>query len=149
MPRYRRPLSILSATLLLAVLASCSNGKIDQCNQLIGVANQAVTEVETVTSNSAPRDTETFSSITEAAQQAAAQFEAIDLTDEQLQSYRQRFIKLYNETGEATEQLVAAVEEQNLPAAQDAYTLLEDATSQEEPLVEEVNQYCQSSQAPS
>ncbi|MGF1537419.1 MAG: hypothetical protein ACFB4J_13190 [Elainellaceae cyanobacterium] len=145
MSRYRRSFTFLSISLLIAGLASCSNGKVDQCNQLIGVANQAVTEVEAVTSNSAPRDTETFSSITEAAQQAAAQLEAIDLTDEQLQSYRQRFIKLYSETGEATEQLVTAVEGQNLPAAQDAYTLLEDATSQEEPLVQEVNQYCQSS----
>ena len=127
-------------------LASCSSGKIDQCNQLIGVANRAVTDVEAVTSipeSPEARNTEAFSTITETAQQAASQLEAIDLTDEQLQSYRQRFIKLYQETGETTEQLVAAVEAQDLPAAEDAYAKLETATSQEEPLVNDVNQYCQ------
>ncbi len=145
MSSLRRSLPVFCTGLCLAGLVSCSSGKVDQCNQLIGVANQAVTDVESVTNDSAPRDTNTFSAITDAAQQAAAQLEAIDLTDEQLQSYRQRFIKLYSETGKATEQLVAAVEEQNLPAAEEAYNDLESATNQEQPLVEEINQYCQSS----
>ncbi|MGF1514207.1 MAG: hypothetical protein ACFB5Z_11005 [Elainellaceae cyanobacterium] len=139
--------SLIGIAAVLAGLAGCSSGKLDQCNQLIEVANQAVTEVEAVTSDSAPRDTDTaaFVSITEAAQQAATQLESIDLTDEQLQGYRQRFIKLYVATGDATEALVTAVEEQDPIGAEDAYTDLETATSQEQPLVEEINQYCQSS----
>ncbi|MEO0406921.1 MAG: hypothetical protein AAF289_06180 [Cyanobacteria bacterium P01_A01_bin.135] len=89
------------------------------------------------------RSTEAFSSITETAQQTASQLESIDLTDEQLQGFRQRFIKLYREMGDATEQLVTAVESQDLPAAEAAYEQLETATGKEDPLVNEVNQYCQ------
>ncbi|MGB3616036.1 MAG: hypothetical protein WBA10_19750 [Elainellaceae cyanobacterium] len=144
---FKRVFSMSCAGAFVVGLVSCSSGTVDQCNQLINVANRAVTDVEAVTSSpESPesRNTESFSNITETAQQAASQLEAIDLTDEQLQSYRQRFIKLYRETGAATEQLVTAVEEQNLPAAEDAYEKLEAATGQEEPLVNEVNQYCQS-----
>ena len=125
-------------------LTACSS-KVDQCNQLIDVANRAVTEVESVTTAESGEENNAaaFTSIAETAQQAASQLESVDLTDEQLQTFRQRFIKLYRETSEATEQLVTAVEAQDLPAAEAAYDKLETATSQEQPLVNEVNQYCQ------
>lgn len=140
-----RYVSFFGVSILAAGLASCSSSKIDQCNQLIDIANRAVTEVEAVTAASEPdsRNAEAFASITETAQQAASQLESIDLNDEQLQTFRQRFIRLYRDTSEATEALVSAVEAQDLPAAEAAYEKLETATGQEVPLVNEVNQYCQ------
>ena len=124
------------------LLVSCSEGKVAQCNKLIEIANQAASDVESVTQSSTPEDPTAFLQIAATADNASSELEAIEIEDETLQGFRQRFITLYVETSAATQDLVAAVEEQNAPGAEEAYNRLEAATEQEGPLVDEVNSYC-------
>ncbi|MGF1498243.1 MAG: hypothetical protein ACFB8W_15685 [Elainellaceae cyanobacterium] len=128
--------------ILAAIGASCSESKISQCNRLIDIANAAATEVETVTQSSTPDDTEAFLTIAATADRAVTDLDTLELADPELQTFKQRFIQLYQETGQATRDLVAAVEAQDIGAAEAAYAQLETATSQEEPLVMDVNGYC-------
>lgn len=136
---------VLATFLILSVgvsLASCSEGKISQCNQLIEIANQAASNVESVTNNSSPDDPEAFLSIAETADEAAENLESVDITDSTLEDYKQQFISLYVETSVATQQLVEAVQDQDAEAAEAAYEQLEEATEKEAPLVDAVNAYC-------
>lgn len=123
-------------------LISCTESKVSQCNRLIEVANQAVAQVQDTTQNADPDDVEAFLQIADTADQAAADLEALDLKDDQLQTYKGQFITMYSATSEATRSLVDAVNSQDTAAAQDAYSSLQTATSQESGLVDAVNTYC-------
>ncbi|MEB3360086.1 MAG: hypothetical protein VKK04_25395 [Synechococcales bacterium] len=140
--RFRSFHRAIALGILATVSVGCSEGTVSQCVRLIDIANAAATEVETVTQSSTPDDTEAFLTIAETADQAATDLGTLELSDAQLQTFKQRFIQLYQETGKATRDLVAAVEAADREAAEAAYAQLEAATSQEEPLVEEVNIYC-------
>lgn len=131
------------AVLSMALIVGCSEGRVAQCNRLIEIANQAAGEVESVTQSASADDPEAFRTVANAADQAARDLEAIELSDPNLQDYKQRFISLYVETSAATQALVEAVEQQDTEAATQAYERLELATQQESPLVDEVNNYCQ------
>lgn len=123
--------------------ASCSASKVSQCNQLIEVANSAVESVQTVTTTSEPQDVNAMIQIADTADQATTEMQALELPDEQLKAYQGRFVTMYAETSRASRALVAAVNEKNTQAAEEAYSALQTATGQEAPLVEEVNTYCQ------
>ncbi len=138
----RRLISTSIIAIAAVVLAGCSEGKVSQCNKLIEIANQAATDVESVTQSSSPDDPDAFLRIADTADAASEQLETLDIEDETLQGFRQRFITLYVETSSATRELVTAVNEQNAPGAEEAYNRLEAATNEEGPLVDEVNDYC-------
>ncbi|MEM7770664.1 MAG: hypothetical protein AAF327_09150 [Cyanobacteria bacterium P01_A01_bin.37] len=136
---------VLTTFLILSIgvsLVSCSEGKVSQCNQLIEIANQAASNVESVTNNSSPDDPEAFLSIAETADEAARSLEDVEITDSTLEDYKQQFISLYVETSLATQQLVEAVQAQDAEEAEAAYGRLEEATEKEAPLVDDVNAYC-------
>ncbi|MGB3495336.1 MAG: hypothetical protein WBA57_21580 [Elainellaceae cyanobacterium] len=139
--RLRFGVAIVS---VVGFIMGCSESKVAQCNSLIEVANQAAMEVEQVTQTASAEDTEAFRTVAAAADEAATTLESIELSDATLEEYKQRFITLYVETSAATQSLVDAVEQQNAQAATDAYNKLQSATQQESPLVDAVNDYCQS-----
>ncbi|NJO73828.1 MAG: hypothetical protein HC833_08780 [Leptolyngbyaceae cyanobacterium RM1_406_9] len=139
----RKRAVIWSAALGIAAIG-CSQNKVAQCNQLIEVANQAVTDVQAITENASPDDPAAFLRIADTAEQARTNLEAIELTDEQLQTYQESFIAIYTSTSESTRNLVEAVNAQDNQAAQQAYDALQQAVSEEPELVTEVNNYCSS-----
>lgn len=140
---FSRKRSVVMLTVALGVLAiGCSQNRIAQCNQLIEVANQAVTDVQAITENASPDDPAAFLRIADTADQARTNLQAIEITDEQLQTYQERFVALYTNTGESTRNLVEAVNAQDNQAAQQAYDALQQAIAEEPNLVNEVNSYC-------
>ncbi|HEY9645608.1 MAG TPA: hypothetical protein V6C88_04515 [Chroococcidiopsis sp.] len=114
----------------------------EQCSQIIAAANQAVQNVQTVTQNNPSGDAESLLLIADVADQAIATMQLIDLSDTQLQGYRDRFVTMYNSTSQASRNLVAAVRARNEADAQTAYEMIVQATADEGPLVEAVNGYC-------
>ncbi|MEL6221027.1 MAG: hypothetical protein AAFR31_00130 [Cyanobacteria bacterium J06627_8] len=136
---------LLTAFLILSIgvsLMSCSEGRVSQCNRLIGIANEAASSVEAVTSTASPDDPDAFLRIADAAEQATSELENLEVADTELQNYQQQFISLYVETSAATRRLVDAVKNQDAEAADAAYMELEEATEREIPLVDEINNYC-------
>jgi hypothetical protein len=133
-------ISIVTALGLLAV--SCGESKVSQCNKLIEVANNAVTEVQNVTSAAQPQDVNSMTKIAETADKATADMQALELSDEQLQGFQQRFVTMYTDTSKSTRALVDAVNKKDAAAAEQSYKDLQAATGQESALVGEVNTYC-------
>lgn len=127
-------------------VAELFDRKTAQCNRLIEVGNSAVTEVQAVMSNSDPSDVAALARIAQIADQTAETMRSLDLQDPQLQQLRDRYVKMYVDTSASTSALISANNQQNSAAAQQAYTALQAATSQEGTLVSEVNEYCRSDQ---
>jgi hypothetical protein len=115
-----------------------------ECNRLITISNQAVDEVQAVTQSENRSNPESLVSIANIADRASAAMKIIELTDDQLEAFRQRFIAMYTGTSQAVRNLEAASRVTDSTAAQEAYNSLIEATTQEEPLVNEVNAYCNS-----
>lgn len=98
--------------------------------------------VQTVSKNPKPDSIESMNKIADIANSAKAEMEGLQLTDNELKGYQSRFITMYTDTNEATRNLVTAAEAKDAQAAQQAFDALQTATSQEGPLVTEVNAYC-------
>ncbi|NJO78955.1 MAG: hypothetical protein HC827_10825 [Cyanobacteria bacterium RM1_2_2] len=144
----KRASQILVLVLIASLGASCSESKVSQCSKLIDIANRAVTGVKQVSDSgvantSQPSSIEQMNDIADVANNAKAEMEALQLNDEQLQGYQTRFITMYTDTNKATRDLVTAAEAKDAQAAQQAFNALQTATAQEEPLVTEVNTYCE------
>lgn len=152
MPHIEKPISkrfyrIVSLIGLGLVMTSCSESKVSQCNKLIEIANRAVSGVKAVSENPKPDSIESMNKIADVANTAKSQMEGLQLSDDQLKTFQTRFITMYTDTNQATRDLVGAAEKKDAPAAQKAFDALQNATSQEGPLVNEVNSYCDAAPA--
>lgn len=141
-PSHRGVLNVSTLVALGFLAVSCTDSKVSQCNKLIEVANQAVTEVQSVTQNASPDNVEAMSKIADAADKAKADMQSIKLGDEKLQQFQGRFITMYTDTSKATRDLVTAASAKDADSAQKAFDSLKTATDLEAPLVNEVNTYC-------
>jgi hypothetical protein len=143
-------ISQISALMMLVLLvASCSESKVSQCSKLIDIANRAVTSVKRVSDSPRPDDSiEQMNEIADVANSAKAEMESLQLNDDQLKGYQTRFITMYTDTNKATRDLVSAAEAKDAQGAQQAFNALQTATAQEEPLVTEVNGYCEVQPSP-
>jgi hypothetical protein len=128
-------------------MVGCSENKSAQCAKLIGVANRAVNEIESVTApvgsgTDGSNNIEALNKIIRVADATNKEMRDLNLTDQQLQDFRGRFTTMYTETSDATRALVAAANSKDAAASQKAYEALKTSTSKESPLVDAVNNYC-------
>lgn len=135
-------------TMLGAVVTSCSESKLSQCRELIDVANETVADVQSVAQNTSTTQTNTAESVdvigkvAEAAEKARINMDTLDLTDETLQSYQQRYVMMYTTIRETTRDMLSAAEVNNREEGKKAYEAFKEATEQEEGLVDAINGYC-------
>mgnify|MGYP005851163973 CR=1 FL=1 len=144
-------LAISSIVALSMAIASCGESRVSQCQRLIAVASNAVTQVEAVIgdgqlTSTGPALTEQatakLTSVAEAQEQALSEMQALELPDQQLQGFQQRFVSLYSDVSRASRDLVAAAQERDPQAVEQANNAFQAAIAQETPLVNEVNTYC-------
>lgn len=127
-------------------LASCSENRSAQCVKLIGVANQAVNSIESVTAPTGADSIEALRKIAAVAEDTNRAMGELNLTDAELVKFRDRFTAMYQATSAATQALIASSTVKDTAASQKAYEDLKASTSQESPLVDAVNDYCNASQ---
>ena len=124
--------------------ATTSLNRVAQCNQLISVANRAVSAVQNVTHNAETDNVAAMSNIADAADRATREMRALRLGDSQLVSFQNQFVDMYTDTSLATRALVDAANRKDAQAAQRSFDALKTATDREAPLVQAVNRYCTS-----
>lgn len=138
--RYFVLLSFTTAISLLAV--SCAESKVSQCNKIIKVANEAVSQAKTVTRGGQASDPKAMLKAAEAMEKASKEMEAIKVNDAKLQGYQTGFIKMYRDTSKATRDFVKAFEKKDRSSAETALTNLQQSTKPEKQLVADINTYC-------
>jgi hypothetical protein len=127
-------------------LTSCSENRASQCVKLINVANQAVNSIEAVTAPTGADSIEALKKIAAVADDTNRSMQALNLSDPELVKFRDRFTSMYEATSAATRSLIEASSVKDTAASQKAYEALRTSTSQESPLVDQVNGYCNASQ---
>lgn len=141
----RQALLQLTLTAVISLLAvSCGQSRISQCNQMIQVANQAVSEAKIVT-NGVQEDNPQAEAMREAAavmDKASVEMDGIELTDETLQNYQANFVSMYRKTSQAMRDFAQAFEQKDRQAAEAAQMSLQQATTPEKQLVDNLNAYC-------
>lgn len=158
--RYTIQTSAIAALALLA--ASCSESKLSQCREIITVANEVVTDVQTVAQNASntgttgaatssatgatasnnPDSVAVINKVAESAEKARINMEGLELTDEKLREFQSQYAAMYTEINQTTRDMLAAAEAKDREAGKEAYDAFRAATSREEALVQGVNEYC-------
>ena len=144
----RRSTVCASVAVLSLLITSCSESRVAQCEKLIEVANQVVTDVQTVAQNaSTSTDSSTDSvavitKVAEAAEKARVKMQALSLSDETLAGFQSRYADMYAEIRQTTRDMLAAAEARDREAGREAYENFRTATSREGALVEDINAYC-------
>ncbi len=130
-------------TLALSLLTvSCSESKTSQCDKIIKVNNEVVSQTKAVANGGRSIDPKAALQVADAMEKASQQMKSIRVSDTKLKDYQSRFINMYGDTSKATREFVAAFEKKDRPAVEKALTKLQKATSPEKQLVEEINSYC-------
>jgi len=143
--RPRQNFLWLSVTAVISLFAvSCGQSKVAQCNQMIQVANQAVSDAKVVTSG-VQEDNPQAEAMRQAAavmDKASEEMNAIEVTDETLQDYQASFVNMYSDTSQAMRNFAVAFEQKDRQAAEAAQMNLQQATTPEKQLVDNLNAYC-------
>ena len=146
---------IFCLSICLGVLvASCSDTKYAQCEQIIQIANSVVSEKSKLidTNNStdisadADLESKTWLQAARMIAQAAQKLENVDLQDPKLINYQTDLAQIYRIYARATYDAVKAWENKNIKALQIAHTDAEKAGQLEEKLGSAINNYCRDRQ---
>lgn len=130
-------------TAAIGVLSvSCAESKVSQCNKIIQVANQAVSEAKAVTKGGQISDPQAMLKAADSMEKASQEMEAIQVKDPKLQDYQAGFITMYRDTSKSTRDFVTAFQKKERSTAEAALTKLQQATAPEKQLVQEINTYC-------
>lgn len=117
--------------------------KVFQCNQISLIVNEAVRDINNVSSNSNVSDNKNLLIAANKMDDHAQKLEAVAIADSILQGYKSRFARMYKDTSKATSNLVIAFNNQDREQVELAMQALQAATSLEEQLVKDINDYCQ------
>jgi hypothetical protein len=139
---HPRPLVVTLSATLGFLSVSCADTKVYQCNEIIGIANETVTQARELTAGGKTTDPQAMLQAADAMEQASGQMKAVEVDNEQLQDYQEGFVAMYQKTAQATRAFVKAYEESDRDAAETAFANLQQATSAEKELVEGINEYC-------
>lgn len=142
--RYNKVI-ICCLSMLASLLANgCSDTKYIQCEQIIQIANNVVSEKNKLIDNNSSVDIEckTWLRAARMINQAALRVEAINLQDPQLIKYQTDLAQVYRIYSQATYDAVRAWENKNIEALQVAHTDAEKAGQLEAKLGSVINTYC-------
>lgn len=142
MPFLRRYAVIVPMIAAMSLLMVSCESKDSQCNKIIQVANQAVKDARTITNGGQRSDADTMIKAADAMEKAAKDMEAIKVQDEKLKNYQTGFISMYRTTSKATREFVAAFQKKDRSGAEASLKNLQQATSPEKDLVNQINAYC-------
>jgi hypothetical protein len=136
------------STLLLALLAlpaiGCGQKKINECNAVVQVINAGVVSLEKAPKNEGdPTGVSDLKAMAEAMDKVAADAAAVQLTLPKLVRLRDDYHKMAKDIAKAERELAAAAQDRDAARRKDAEATLDAAVKQEDPLVDQINQFCQ------
>lgn len=139
--KFPQSFVLFSLTAVLAVsITSCSENKVDQCNQIIRIANEAGTQAKTVTNGG--RDPKSAIKAAEVIEKASQKMKDLPISDPKLKDYQSIFVKMYRDTSKATRDYAIAFEKKDRLAAEKANTNLQLAAVPEPKLISDMYTYC-------
>jgi hypothetical protein len=134
----------LSLLLCLLVTAGCGQKKIAECNAVVQVINAGVVSLEKAPKNEADSSgISDLRAMADAMDKIAAEAQAVELTLPELKKLRDDYQKMAKEIAKAERDLAAAAQDRDSGRRAAAESMLDAAVKQEDPLVDQINKYCQ------
>jgi hypothetical protein len=132
---------VLLATL---ALAGCGQKKITECNAVVQVINAGVVSLEKAPKNEAdPTGVSDLRAMADAMDKIAADAQNIPLTLPELKKLRDDYHKMAKDIAKAERELASAAQDRDATRRATAESTLDLAVKQEDPLVDQINKYCQ------
>jgi len=136
-----------TAVCLVAVLpaaAGCGQKKIAECNAVVRVINDGVSHVEKIPKNEAdPSGVSDLRAMAEAIDKVAADAGNVQLTLPELKKLRDDYQKMAKDIAKAERELASSAQEHDPARRSAAESTLDGAVKQEDPLVDQINKFCQ------
>ena len=138
----------IGAALLLGLLglltAGCGQKKITECNAVVQVINAGVVSLEKAPKNEGdPTGVSDLKAMADAMDKVASDALNVQLTLPELKKYRDEYQKMAKEIARAERDLARAAEERDTAKRGAAESTLDAAVKAEDPLVDQINKYCQ------
>jgi hypothetical protein len=135
---------IIALALLAAAASGCGQKKITECNAVVQVINAGVVAVEKTPKNEAdPTGVADLRAMADAMDKVAADAAAVQLTIPELKKLRDDYHKMVKDIAKAERELATAAQERDTTRRGAAESTLDGAVKQEDPLVDQINKYCQ------
>ncbi|HBL10286.1 MAG TPA: hypothetical protein DD379_02535 [Cyanobacteria bacterium UBA11162] len=145
MPFLKRYFILLTmTTTITGLITSCAEGKISQCNKIIRIANNAVSEANSITNGGQTSDPKVALKMADTMQKASQSMKSLKVKDEKLEDYQAGFINMYSNSSKAMRNFVAAYDKKDRTAAEVALANVQQAATQYQQLVDDLNSYCAS-----
>lgn len=134
------------AGLCLAALAAggCGQKKIAECNALVQVINAGVVKLEKAPKNEADASgVSDLRAMADSMDKVASDAGGVELTLPELRKMRDDYQKMAKDIARAERDLAASAQDRDASRRTAAEGALDAAVKQEDPLVDQINKYCQ------
>ncbi|MFM2433103.1 MAG: hypothetical protein RLZZ511_4317 [Cyanobacteriota bacterium] len=142
MKSVQRAGAIAMALLSLNLLATGCESKTAQCNQLVKVANAATTDLKSLAQQPTTDKVSQMGKFAEMLDKYGKEVSAVELKDEKLVGFKQRFVTMYQDGAKASRQIIEAVGKKNANGLKSGLEQLKKGSDQETQIVTELNSYC-------
>jgi hypothetical protein len=136
-------LSVVVAA-LPAATAGCGQKRITECNAMVHLINDGVSAVEKLPKNETdPSGVSDLRAMAEAMDKVAADAGNVQLTLPELKKLRDDYQKMAKDIAKAERELAASAQDKDAAKRNAAAATLDAAVKQEDPLVDQINKFCQ------
>jgi hypothetical protein len=118
------------------------NDKLSQCENMITVVNQTVDDTGMATNFGANGDSETFDELGRVFDKATKDLESVNLSDEQLKTYKSQFLAMYQGASKINKQIVISIKKQDFTEVTEGLRKSKNIFSPERDLSAGLIQYC-------
>ncbi|WP_437783964.1 hypothetical protein [Sorangium sp. So ce1097] len=143
--RTQVTLAALVAALGLVVGAGgCGQNKVSECNALIEVINKGVQSIEKGTKAGTDQGgSSELKAMADAMDKVAADAAQVKLTTQELQKFSSEYQAMAKDVAKAARDLATAADANDAEKSNAAQAAIEKAIKQEDPLVDNINKFCQ------
>jgi hypothetical protein len=135
---------ITALCLLAAAASGCGQKKITECNAMVQVINAGVVSLEKAPKNEAdPTGVADLRAMADAMDKVSTDAGAVQLTLPELKKLRDEYQRMAKDIGKAERELATAAQERDATRRGAAESTLDAAVKQEDPLVDQINKFCQ------
>jgi len=131
-------LSMMAAVVAMSTATGC-DGKISQCNRLIGVINKEQGPLKSASGS----DPAALKKLAETLDGVAEKVEAVKLKDDKLVGFRDEYAKMAKDLAKASRETAEALAGNDPKKAQEAAKAMGGFGPRENTLVDKINKYCQ------
>lgn len=131
-----------AALISLGLLTACAPTKFSECEKIIQISVRVTEQTKELCQDCKTEDSQEALQVADVMEKAAEEMAAIEIADEELQTYQTGFREIYQDMSQATREFVAALHQKDIVTAKAAKAKLQQVGNKEKEVVDGINNYC-------